>query len=782
MERSNHLRPTSLSISALLNNPHAGQSSTSRPGSRDIPAVHLSPVSSPNIADFAGYMQAITPDFENFIRAKSYGLHQHLQSHQLASSRGSQSIFSGADSVDAKLAEHIPPSIAASSRLSFDDGSSVFSNGNDSPTSEHNDFDLSREPVRIPSFFSEQDFELRNPRMFDLVCEVSNIVVPRIDAVQQRPSQTNSALQDKLSTYMDTVETSLVDEIGETVPLFFEALSDLKALQKQANSCVDRIGLLREEFARLSAENADSGLLSASIVMRTKNINKFRDGMNSIADTKTLFDCLDTEIQKEDNGPRIIAAMTEFEQYCSNSTLLESDLLKEFTIRSENIKFQHGQREVAAFRRLLLRHLTANVNACDSEHTFRALRSRHLGNKRNSTSLNDDKESEASLKTLKNELPLLMNTLIYTEQIPSAYNDYRDAAIREAKAITKRQLPSTDDDEVQSNTSGRTNQTNNDKSNSLATSLRNMSGSSFIQMIKEVYMKTCVFLRAINVQQKLLIDLVSTSSKQFSAEIQELVYSSDLASAISEICQARIIKVLNVRSSVNMQMTMVEMEQFYELNVVLSSECEALTGQMGSNLQSLVWTQTKEYCTIYCSQLTQSLVGCVEIDNWQPVSVSERVQEQTQHLTGKSDLTDDLSHTYSPSRYIETTRLEGKLKYISILDKNYSMPISIAALIYTIAALLQMCETLSPGRKEATQTVIEVLRLYNSRSCQLILGAGATKSAGLERITAKHLASTSQALSVMIALIPGISSRMSKISGHAHQGEFDKIEKVRNAQ
>ncbi|EEB91215.1 hypothetical protein MPER_10460, partial [Moniliophthora perniciosa FA553] len=52
--------------------------------------------------------------------------------------------------------------------------------------------------------------------------------------------------------------------------------------------------------------------------------------------------------------------------------------------------------------------------------------------------------------------------------------------------------------------------------------------------------------------------------------------------------------------------------------------------------------------------------------------------------------------------------------------------------------------------------VMEFMKAFNSRTCQVVLGAGALRSAGLKNITAKHLALASQSLSIMIALIPYI--------------------------
>lgn len=70
------------------------------------------------------------------------------------------------------------------------------------------------------------------------------------------------------------------------------------------------------------------------------------------------------------------------------------------------------------------------------------------------------------------------------------------------------------------------------------------------------------------------------------------------------------------------------------------------------------------------------------------------------------------------------------------------------------------------------------MQLFNSRVCQVILGAGAMRSAGLKNITAKHLALASQSLAVMVALIPKLKEC---ISGHltpkqnSHLLEFDRI-------
>ena len=81
---------------------------------------------------------------------------------------------------------------------------------------------------------------------------------------------------------------------------------------------------------------------------------------------------------------------------------------------------------------------------------------------------------------------------------------------------------------------------------------------------------------------------------------------------------------------------------------------------------------------------------------------------------------------------------------------------------------------------EITSALLEYLKLFNSRSSQLILGAGATRSAGLKNITTKHLALASQALSFVATLIPHIREfvrRRSQGSGNL-MTEFDKVKRL----
>ena len=116
------------------------------------------------------------------------------------------------------------------------------------------------------------------------------------------------------------------------------------------------------------------------------------------------------------------------------------------------------------------------------------------------------------------------------------------------------------------------------------------------------------------------------------------------------------------------------------------------------------------------------------------------------------------------------------------IDENrYILVPSVIALLPTIDTFLSLTALIPSFTPQVSTSLLDVLRMFNSRSCQLILGAGATRSAGLKNITTKHLALASQALSFIVALVPYLRECVRR---HLPAGqmnvlaEFDKTKRL----
>ncbi|KAJ2231940.1 hypothetical protein IWW45_005339, partial [Coemansia sp. RSA 485] len=75
-------------------------------------------------------------------------------------------------------------------------------------------------------------------------------------------------------------------------------------------------------------------------------------------------------------------------------------------------------------------------------------------------------------------------------------------------------------------------------------------------------------------------------------------------------------------------------------------------------------------------------------------------------------------------------------------------------LVKSVVEYLQCAVNIPMLATDVLQRLVEVLKAFNSRTCQVVLGAGAMRSAGLKNISAKHLALASESLSLCTELIP----------------------------
>jgi vacuolar protein sorting-associated protein 54 len=78
-------------------------------------------------------------------------------------------------------------------------------------------------------------------------------------------------------------------------------------------------------------------------------------------------------------------------------------------------------------------------------------------------------------------------------------------------------------------------------------------------------------------------------------------------------------------------------------------------------------------------------------------------------------------------------------KHLYIDERTYFAVSATAEVLVLLLDYLRVVVNLSLLTTDTMSRVIEFLKAFNSRTCQVVLGAGAMRSAGLKNITAKHL-------------------------------------------
>jgi vacuolar protein sorting-associated protein 54 len=131
-------------------------------------------------------------------------------------------------------------------------------------------------------------------------------------------------------------------------------------------------------------------------------------------------------------------------------------------------------------------------------------------------------------------------------------------------------------------------------------------------------------------------------------------------------------------------------------------------------------------------RLVDILVDSAVRDSPELVITSNDVSPSLPAVNGHSPST---SEPTSPS----ASTPKSSSKHIRIETVTYYTVSCTSTTLALLSDYLKIVVNLSMLTIDTMSRVIEFLKAFNSRTCQVVLGAGAMRSAGLKNITAKHL-------------------------------------------
>lgn len=432
---------------------------------------------------------------------------------------------------------------------------------------------------------------------------------------------------------------------------------------------------------------------------------------------------------------------------------------------------------------------------------------------------------------LRSRLQTQLNGLARARYTTPAATSFKTAVLREMKGLIRKYLPSSSDDDNESmisvSTHGDRQRTQQEKSSTLARNLRALDPDDAYAMLVGVYTGISECLRRLSVQVKILLDVASglgsstaagfkspprspnpqsldqtvrspdngsSASAMAQDEILQVLDMSSLLGQAVDIAQSQITKVLKVRSEQTSELSKEEFLRYFTLNRLFADECEAISGRGGTALKTIVGNQIKEFITRFGEGQRHRIVKVMDADRWDArdfgdpeVTVLSRILDAS---TKDIEAWVEVSKIWVPdseNEHTNTSAASGgvtgpgkeKVRSAMIDEQKYILPDSAVAIMRSIEEFEFLMANIPSMIQDIAPQLLEILKLFNSRSSQLILGAGATRSAGLKNITTKHLALSSQALSFVIALVPYVREFVRR-HGQTNQVmvEFDKLKRL----
>lgn len=149
---------------------------------------------------------------------------------------------------------------------------------------------------------------------------------------------------------------------------------------------------------------------------------------------------------------------------------------------------------------------------------------------------------------------------------------------------------------------------------------------------------------------------------------------------------------------------------------------------------------------VHCSLLLNSLL--LDNERWKQADVPAEFQDLVDSIAdGKIALPDKKPVATEERKPADVLIVEGH---------QYAVVGTVLLLIRIILEYCQCVDNIPSVTTDMLTRLTDLLKYFNSRSCQLVLGAGALQVVGLKTITTKNLALSSRCLQLIVHYIPVI--------------------------
>lgn len=313
--------------------------------------------------------------------------------------------------------------------------------------------------------------------------------------------------------------------------------------------------------------------------------------------------------------------------------------------------------------------------------------------------------------------------------------------------------------------------------------------------------------------------LKGVSGRDLQEELHQTLDMASLLGQAVDTAQDKVVKVLRVRSEQSTHLSVERFLRYFTLNLLFANECEAVSGRSGTPLKNVVNGHIKDFVQQLGESERQCLASGMEADSW---NAKDFTDDDKEHLTRILSASTEDAKVWSEGSKVwlpasgaldtlptgpngtlavpgsqtngsatsgastptpSTSPSKPIVRPAVIESETFLLTVSAISCLRGLSSFLHLMTGLPSLATDVATSILSYLTLFNSRCTQLILGAGATRSAGLKNITTKHLALAAQALSFISTLIPHVREFVRRHAGSGAavsgiMGEFDKVRRA----
>ncbi|CAL5412674.1 unnamed protein product [Camellia sinensis] len=616
----------------------------------------------------------------------------------------------------------------------------------------------------------------------------------------------NLVLQEKLSQNLDVVELHLVKEISLRSNSFFEAQRQLEDLNLKIVEGCGRIREFKEIIRLVDSNLVDSGRQIQELNGTRNDLLGLQQKLRLILYVNQALSALKLLVASADCAGAL--DVTDDLQH-----LLDGDELTGLHC------FRHLRNHLAASVDTINSILSAefmrtSIHGVGNMDAVILSKIKARASLRKNGEENEVKLDEEETSIFRDQILPLTIGLLRTEKLPSVLRIYRDTLTAHMKTAIKTAvadiLPVLLTQPLESDYAPGERIVDADGGLSLASKLRSLSSEIFVRLLEAIF---CIvrahLVRAAEVKKAIewiicnldihyVTDSVSaiahTSEEANDQTASPLSYSShrntlkvpslqakenDMTSssnisrnfrvdvlrenteAVFAACDSahgRWAKLLGVRALLHPRLRFQEFLRIYNITQEFISATEKIGGRLGYSIRGTLQSQAKGFVDFQHESQMAKIRGVLDQETWVEVHVAEEFQAIVSSLFCSEPLitghTDDAQAQSNNANNNE--RGNASTKTLKFAGVHYHMVNCGLILLKMLSEYIDINNNLPALSSEVVHRVVEILKFFNTRTCQLVLGTGALQVAGLKSITSKHLALASQVISFMDGIIPEI--------------------------
>ncbi|XP_074552157.1 vacuolar protein sorting-associated protein 54 [Halichoeres trimaculatus] len=224
--------------------------------------------------------------------------------------------------------------------------------------------------------------------------------------------------------------------------------------------------------------------------------------------------------------------------------------------------------------------------------------------------------------------------------------------------------------------------------------------------------------------------------------LQELLHTA------SDVSHDRCVKVLTARAK-DGSLERLSSAEFVNLSQAVEGfvrDTEELCGRRSVSLRGALQSQANRFVHRFHEERKTKLSLLLDNERWKQAEVPAEFQDLVNSIAdGRITL---------PERKIQGPDDRKPTEFLLVNGQKYAV---VGTVLLLIRIFLEYCQCVNDIPSIATDMLTrlsDLLKHFNSRSCQLVLGAGALQVVGLKTITTKNLALASRCLQLVVHYIP----------------------------